>query len=278
MKKRRSEKGYFVTEAVLREGYPGVHVESSFRIRPGSYVLVSFPENRKEVLKTVSFSLPLPLKPGTLPRVLRPANPKEIRQYREALKFEEKAEAYCRQFVEELGLQMKLTRVERFFDRSKVIFYYTAEGRIDFRELVKQLVRALRTRIEMRQIGVRNEAGLHGGLGCCGREICCAAFLQEFAPVSIKMAKEQSLPLDPNKISGLCGRLLCCLLYEYRVYEELSQSLPKIGRKIQTPVGTCRVVRYNIFRNTVVLENQEEQEVEISTEELKEILSAGGEN
>lgn len=278
MKKRRSEKGYFVTEAVLREGYPGVHVESSFRIRPGSYVLVSFPENRKEVLKTVSFSLPLPLKPGTLPRVLRLANPKEIRQYREALKFEEKAEAYCRQFVEELGLQMKLTRVERFFDRSKVIFYYTAEGRIDFRELVKQLVRALRTRIEMRQIGVRNEAGLHGGLGCCGREICCAAFLQEFAPVSIKMAKEQSLPLDPNKISGLCGRLLCCLLYEYRVYEELSQSLPKIGRKLQTPVGTCRVVRYNIFRNTVVLENQEGQEVEISTEELKEILSAGGEN
>ncbi|OAQ19763.1 Signal peptidase-like protein [Thermosulfurimonas dismutans] len=147
--------------------------------------------------------------------------------------------------------------MERLFDRSKVIFYYTAEGRIDFRELVKQLVRALRTRIKMRQIGVRNEAGLHGGLGCCGREICCAAFLKEFAPVSIKMAKEQSLPLDPNKISGLCGRLLCCLLYEYHIYEELSRSLPKIGKKLQTPVGPCRVVRYNIFRRTIVLENQE---------------------
>ncbi|HIE33014.1 MAG TPA: stage 0 sporulation protein [Thermodesulfobacteriaceae bacterium] len=278
MKKRRSEKAYFVTEAVLREGYPGLHVESSFRIRPGSYVLVSFPEKRKEVLRTVSYSLSLPLKPGTLPRVLRLANRKEIKQFRENLEFEKKAESFCRQFSEELGLEMKLTRVERFFDRSKVIFYYTAEGRIDFRELVKQLVRALRTRIEMRQIGVRNEAGLHGGLGCCGREICCAAFLKEFAPVSIKMAKEQSLPLDPNKISGLCGRLLCCLLYEYHVYEELSRSLPKIGKKLQTPVGPCRVVRYNIFRRTIVLENQEGREVEIPVEELKEILSAGGEN
>jgi len=278
MKHRRSAKGYFVTEAVSREGYPGLHVESSFRIRPGKFVLVSFPEGRKELLKTLSYSIPLPLKPGTLPRVLRLANRKEIKQYWENLEFEKKAEGFCRRFVEELGLEMKLTRVERFFDRSKIIFYYTAEGRIDFRELVKQLVRTLRTRIEMRQIGVRNEAGLHGGLGCCGQEICCAAFLKEFAPVSIKMAKEQSLSLDPNKISGLCGRLLCCLLYEHHIYEELSQSLPKIGKKLETPAGLCRVVRYNIFRSTIVLENQEGREVEIPVEELKEILSSGGRN
>ncbi len=276
MGSQKEEKGYFVTEAVLREGYPGLHVESSFRIRPGTFVLVALNEERKEVLKTVSRSVPLPLKPGSLPRVLRTANRKEIRQYRENLEFEKKAEGYCRQFARELGLEMKLTRVERLFDRSKVIFYYTAEGRIDFRELVKQLVRTLRTRIEMRQIGVRNEAGLHGGLGCCGREICCAAFLKEFAPVSIRMAKEQSLPLDPNKISGLCGRLLCCLLYEHHVYEELSRSLPKIGKKIKTPVGPCRVVRYNIFRRTIVLENQEGREVEIPVEELREILASGG--
>ncbi len=271
----RRKRGYFVTEAVFREGHPGIHVESHFRIRPGSFVLIEL-DGRKELVKTVSLSVPLPLKEGTLPRVLRLANRKEIRQYRENLEFEKKAEAYCKRFAEELGLQMKLTHVERFFDRSKVVFYYTAEGRIDFRELVKQLVRSLRTRIEMRQIGVRNEAGLHGGLGCCGREICCAAFLKEFAPVSIKMAKEQSLPLDPNKISGLCGRLLCCLLYEHHIYEELSRSLPKIGKKVNTPAGPCKVVRYNIFRRTVVLENQQKQEVEIPVEELREILGEGG--
>jgi len=127
--------------------------------------------------------------------------------------------------------------------------------------------------IEMRQIGVRNEAALHGGLACCGRELCCASFLKEFAPVSIRMAKEQSLPLDPEKISGICGRLLCCLLYEHHVYQELSQSLPKLGKKIRTPVGPCRVVRYNIFRQTVVLENQEGREVEIPAEELRRILA-----
>ncbi len=266
---------YYVTEAVFREGFPGIHVESTFPIRPRSYVLVGLSEDRREVLKTLSRSVPLPLEPGTLPRVLRMANRREIRQYRENLEFEKRAEGYCRQFAADLGLEMKLVRVERFFDRSKVVFYYTAEGRIDFRELVKQLVRALRTRIEMRQIGVRNETAMCGGLAACGRELCCAAFLKQFAPISIKMAKEQSLPLDPDKISGLCGRLLCCLLYEYQVYQELSQSLPKIGKKIQTPAGPCRVVRYNIFRQTVVLENQEGREVEIPAEELREILSQG---
>ncbi len=275
-KERSKEKGYYVTEAVFREGHPGIHVESSFPIPVGSWIVVSLPEKRKEVLRTISVSVPLPLKPGTLPAVRRLATKKEIQQYQENLEFEKKAEQLCRQFVKELQLQMKLTHVERFFDRSKVIFYYTAEDRVDFRELVKQLVRALRTRIEMRQIGVRNEAGLHGGLGCCGQEICCAAFLKEFAPVSIRMAKEQSLPLDPNKISGLCGRLLCCLLYEYHVYQELSQGLPKIGKKLKTPVGPCKVVRYNIFRRTIVLENPEGREMEIPVEELKEILATEG--
>ncbi|MBX6422647.1 regulatory iron-sulfur-containing complex subunit RicT [Thermosulfurimonas sp. F29] len=276
MEENRERSPYYVTEAVFREGYPGIHVESTFPIRPRSYVLVQVEEKRREVLLTVSRSVPLPLAEGTLPRVLRMANRREIRRFRENLEFERKAEGYCRQFAADLGLAMKLVRVERFFDRSKVIFYYTAEGRIDFRELVKQLVRALRTRIEMRQIGVRNETAMCGGLAACGRELCCAAFLKQFAPISIKMAKEQSLPLDPEKISGLCGRLLCCLLYEYQVYQELSQSLPKIGKKIQTPAGPCRVVRYNIFRQTVVLENQEGREVEIPAEELREILSQGG--
>ena len=271
------EEKIYVTEAVFREGFPGIHVESSFLIRPKSFIMVALSKERKEVLQTVSLSVPLPLPSGTLPRVLRVARRNEIRQYRENLQFEKKAEEYCRQFARDLGLEMKLVRVERLFDRSKVIFYYTAEGRIDFRELVKQLVRALRTRIEMRQIGVRNETAMCGGLAACGQELCCSAFIQQFAPVSIRMAKEQSLPLDPEKISGICGRLLCCLLYEYELYQELSQSLPKIGKKIRTPVGPCQVVRYNIFRQTVVLENQEGREVEIPVEELKQILAQGTE-
>ncbi|WP_168719031.1 PSP1 domain-containing protein [Thermosulfurimonas marina] len=271
--RQKTSERIFVTEVVLREGWPGIHVESEGAFPLHTLVLVEFPEGRREVARTVSRSVPLPLPAGRLPRALRKANRSEIRRWQENIKFEEKAEELCRKFAAELGLEMKLTRVERLFDRSKIIFYYTAEGRIDFRELVRQLVRALRTRIEMRQIGVRNEAALHGGLACCGRELCCAAFLKEFAPVSIRMAKEQSLPLDPEKISGVCGRLLCCLLYEHHVYQELSRSLPKLGKRIRTPVGPCRVVRYNIFRQTVVLENQEGREVEIPAEELRQILS-----
>ncbi|RUM88157.1 MAG: stage 0 sporulation protein [Thermodesulfatator sp.] len=269
----QAQERIFVTEVVLREGWPGVHAESEESLPRHTLVLVEFSEGRKEVARTLSYSVPLPLPAGRLPKILRKAHRREIRQWQENIEFEKKAERFCRQFAQELGLKMKLTRVERLFDRSKVIFYYTAEGRIDFRELVRQLVRALRTRIEMRQIGVRNETALHGGLACCGRELCCAAFLRKFSPISIRMAKEQSLSLDPEKISGVCGRLLCCLLYEHHVYQELSRSLPKLGKKIRTPVGPCRVVRYNIFRQTVVLENQEGREVEIPAEELRQILA-----
>ncbi|OAG28323.1 PSP1 domain-containing protein [Thermodesulfatator autotrophicus] len=273
--KNNKNKELQIIELILREGYAGFHaVTQGLAIKPGDFVLVEFPE-QKEVAKVVSLPVSIPISQEAidgLPRVKRLATSKEIEKYRENLAFEEKAWSICEQLAEEQGLEMKLVRVERLFDRSKVIFYYTADGRIDFRQLVKDLVRALRTRIEMRQIGVRHEAGMVGGIGCCGREICCATFLKKFDPVSIKIAKEQSLPLDPVKISGICGRLLCCLLFEHNVYAELSASLPKIGKKVSLEEVEGRVVRYNIFRESVTIETGEGEEIEIAIDNFKKEL------
>jgi cell fate regulator YaaT (PSP1 superfamily) len=141
--------------------------------------------------------------------------------------------------------------------------YFTADGRVDFRDLVKDLVQKFRTRIEMRQIGVRHQAKMVGGLGTCGRHLCCTSFLSGFAPVSIKMAKEQNLSLNPSKISGMCGRLMCCLAYEFDHYEKAKKDLPKVGKKVNTPYGMAKVIRQNIFREklTVLLESGEEKEI-----------------
>ena len=140
--------------------------------------------------------------------------------------------------ISRLGLDMKLVDVEMTFDRNKLIFYFTSDGRVDFRELVKELAAVFRMRIELRQIGVRDEAKMLNGIGICGRPLCCATFLGDFQPVSIKMAKEQNLSLNPTKISGICGRLMCCLKYEEDVYEELNKKLPRVGDIISTPDGT----------------------------------------
>ena len=148
----------------------------------------------------------------------------------------------CEQKIEEHGLEMKLIDVEYTFDNNKVIFYFTADGRVDFRELVKDLASIFKTRIELRQIGVRDEAKMIGGIGPCGKITCCKQFLGEFEPVSIKMAKEQSLSLNPSKISGLCGRLMCCLKYEHDNYEELLEKMPEVGAIVQTKEGKGTIV------------------------------------
>ncbi len=163
---------------------------------------------------------------------------------------------------------MKLVRVECFFDGSKIIFYFTADGRVDFRELVKDLVHRFHTRIEMRQIGVRNEAKMIGGLGPCGRELCCASFLPDFAAVSVKMAKEQNLPLNPTKISGICGRLMCCLTYEYETYQQLKKDFPKMGKTIMSPLGPVKVLRQNVMEGTILVETAEREEKIIKVSEL----------
>ncbi|HAE91414.1 PSP1 domain-containing protein [Tissierella praeacuta] len=177
-----------------------------------------------------------------LKRVIRVALDEDFDIHRENKKKANEAIAICQQKVEEHGLSMKLVDVEYTFDNNKVIFYFTADGRVDFRELVKDLAAIFKTRIELRQIGVRDEAKMVGGIGPCGKVVCCGQFLGEFEPVSIKMAKEQSLSLNPTKISGLCGRLMCCLKYEHEVYEELLVKMPQIGAIVITPEGRGTVV------------------------------------
>lgn len=177
-----------------------------------------------------------------LKKVIRVALDEDFDIHRENKRKAKEALIICQQKVEEHKLSMKLVDVEYTFDNNKVIFYFTADGRVDFRELVKDLAAIFRTRIELRQIGVRDEAKMVGGIGPCGKVLCCGQFLGEFEPVSIKMAKEQSLSLNPTKISGLCGRLMCCLKYEHNVYEELLEKMPHVGDIIITPEGKGTVV------------------------------------
>jgi cell fate regulator YaaT (PSP1 superfamily) len=163
---------------------------------------------------------------------------------------------------------MKLVKTEVLLDRSKIIFYFTAEKRVDFRELVKDLATQFRLRIEMKQIGVRDEAKMICGAGGCGKELCCAQFMNRFELVSVKMAKEQNLALNPTKISGVCGRLMCCLAYEYPTYMELKKNLPKVGKHITTPSGKGKVIRQNVLSQTVTLELEEGGEITIHGSEI----------
>jgi len=170
----------------------------------------------------------------------------------------------CLKKIEEHKLDMKLVQAEYSFDRTKIIFYFTASGRVDFRELVKDLAKIFKARIELRQIGVRDEARLFGGFGSCGRELCCAKFLKDFEPVTIKMAKEEGLPLNPPKISGLCGRLMCCLSFEYETYKMLSKGLPREGEKINTEKGKGKVIAVNVFKRSATVELEDGTMMEIS--------------
>jgi cell fate regulator YaaT (PSP1 superfamily) len=181
------------------------------------------------------------------------------------------AREYCRKCVAGHGLEMKLVDVETLFDRSKLIFYFTAPSRIDFRELVKDLVRRYHTRIELRQIGVRHETQMLGALGNCGMVCCCRRYLRTFTPVTIKAAKEQNLFLNPAKISGVCGRLLCCLSYEQENYDAFYRACPKLGKRYQTDRGTMRALRGNVFRNSVVALPDGGQEVEFTLEEWQNL-------
>jgi cell fate regulator YaaT (PSP1 superfamily) len=199
----------------------------------------------------------------SLPKVKRLANMQDLEVYEHHMRLEGEIYSFCYERIREKSLPMNLVSVDRLFDGSKVMVYFTSEGRVDFRELVKELVQRFRTRIEMRQIGVRHQAKMVGGLGNCGRQICCTGFLTNFDPVSIKMAKEQNLSLNPSKISGMCGRLMCCLSYEYGYYEEAKKGIPKVGKKIKTVHGEGKIIRQNVLtrRLTVLLESGNEQEV-----------------
>ena len=210
-----------------------------------------------------------PLKP-----VIRIATQDDIRKEEKNREKEKEAFGICLEKIRKHGLEMKLIDAEYTFDNNKVLFYFTADGRIDFRELVKDLASVFRTRIELRQIGVRDETKIRGGIGICGRPLCCNTYLSEFAPVSIKMAKEQNLSLNPSKISGVCGRLMCCLTNEEETYEELNSRLPSNGDHVTTPEGLKGDVQsVNVLRQQVkvivTLDNDEKEIREYKASELR---------
>ncbi len=175
----------------------------------------------------------------------------------------EEGRGVCLDKIRQHSLPMKLVDVEYSFDRSKIIFYFTSDGRVDFRDLVKDLARHFRSRIELRQIGVRDEAKMVGGLGSCGRPLCCTKFLKDFEPINIRMAKDQRLSLNPNKISGICGRLLCCLRFEHTTYVELSRNLPRLGAPVSTPMGAGRIVDHEVLGQKVKVLLEDGREVKL---------------
>ena len=206
---------------------------------------------------------------GQLKGILRRAEPWDLLQMQHFRDREEQALEKCRQKIAEYGLPMKVIKAEYNFDGSRLVFYFTAEKRVDFRKLVKELAKTFRSRIELKQVGVRDEAKLVGDLGRCGRPLCCASHLCEFNPVSIRMAKQQDLPLSPMEISGICGRLLCCLAYENDYYAEVKKRLPKVGDVVVTQLGSGKVTGINVLKETLSVELDSEATIEVTVEELK---------
>lgn len=205
---------------------------------------------------------------AALKKVYRLVNDKDFDQHRKNLEQEKAAHAYCLECIEKLRLKMNLVSVESLFEGTKLTFYYTAHERVDFRELVKMLVKAYKVRIEMRQIGVRNRAKMAGGLGKCGQELCCCAFMNEFQPVSVRMAKEQGMSLNPSKISGLCGRLMCCLAFEHETYCHLKSKFPDCGKMVRFKTGSGKVVRQNVLKGSVTIQIDAEHDLDVNLDEI----------
>ena len=205
---------------------------------------------------------------GKLKPVVRKAEAEDIERAQEFRSKEEEALIECGKLIAKLGLPMKLLSAEYNLDGSRLTLFFSAAERVDFRELVRQLTNRFKIRVELRQVGPRDEAKLIGGFGRCGRPLCCMSFLSEFAPVSIKMAKEQDLPLSPMKISGVCGRLLCCLVYESEQYHIMKEKLPKEGQRVSTPMGVAKVVGGNPLKETVLVELESRATVELPVSEV----------
>lgn len=246
--KRAGKIYYFAPGYQVFETGQNVVVETARGVELGELVIPNRQVSEDEIIA--------PLKP-----VLRVATNDDLCRHDDNKKLAEEAGHIFEQKVAECGLEMVLSGTEYTLDRNKLIFYFTADGRIDFRELVRELASVFKTRIELRQIGVRDEAKSLGGLGCCGRPLCCASWLGDFQSVSIKMAKDQNLSLNPTKISGICGRLFCCLNYEHKTYEEMIAILPNVGSIVKTPDGKGKVV-----------------DVFVLTEELRVLIEAPGDS
>jgi cell fate regulator YaaT (PSP1 superfamily) len=242
---------YFATHTLPLQVGEKCVVETVLGLELGEVVKPPFPIGEKDDLKPV----------------IRKAQEIDLVQWQVNKEKEKDAFRMARSMVAQSELPMKLLRAHYTLDRGKLIFYFVSEERIDFRQLVKELAGVFRTRIEMRQIGVRDEARMFGGCGMCGRELCCSTFLLDFDPISIKMAKEQNLVLNSAKISGMCGRLMCCLSFEYYLYQKLLYKLPRKESKILTPFGLAKVVEVNVFKDSISLRLEDGREIEINEEE-----------
>ncbi|MGH7934308.1 MAG: PSP1 domain-containing protein [Candidatus Binataceae bacterium] len=195
---------------------------------------------------------------NTIKPVLRLADDRDLRIEEDTLSRETTAQRLCVDRIRERGLAMKLIKVDYTYDGRKAIFYFTAENRVDFREIVRDLANTLRVRVEMKQIGARDETKVTGGLGPCGRELCCSSWLRDFEAVTVKMARDQGLALNPSRLAGMCGRLKCCLRYEYATYVELKRNLPAAGKWVESVKGNGKVVRQNILKQTVLIQREED--------------------
>ncbi len=253
--KRAGKVYYFAPAGIELEVNDYVIVETTRGLELGQVVI-----SPKQVLASAVGS---PLKP-----VVRKAEPEDVKRAQELEAKEREALAECSELVGKLRLAMKMLSAEYNLDGSRLTFYFSAAERVDFRELVRELSSRFKVRVELRQVGPRDEAKLMGGFGRCGRPLCCASFLSEFAPVSIRMAKEQDLSLNPMKISGVCGRLMCCLGYESEQYRMMKENLPKNGRRVSTAMGPAKVVRSNPLKQTVLVELESEVTVELPLSEI----------
>ncbi|MGM0445841.1 MAG: PSP1 domain-containing protein [Bacillota bacterium] len=257
--KRAGKIYYFDPDNIEVENGDQVIVETSRGIEMGEVVVEKKKVEKKEIVS--------PLK-----KVIRKATLKDKDKNEENKRLEDEAYDIALKKIKEHKLPMKLIDVEYTFDHNKVIFYFTADGRVDFRELVKDLARVFKTRIELRQIGVRDEAKMIGGLGPCGRRICCDTFLRDFDPISIQLAKDQELALNPAKISGLCGRLMCCLKYENEYYQEITKTMPNIGDKVTLSNGSkAEVVDRNLIEQIVKLKNKDGDVMKYKLEEIQKM-------
>lgn len=223
-------------------------------LRVGTQVIVDTPDGPK-MGQVVSNKIINIRKDDTFapPKILRIANENDLTREKNKEERERNSSQFCWELIDKLNLPMNLSRVVYFEEMNKSIFYFTAEGRIDFRELVKQLAAKLRHRIEMRQVGVRDEAKAITGHGICGESLCCSTFMPEFTPVTIRMAKDQGLALNPSKISGVCGRLMCCLQFEHDLYRKMIKELPNVGKVINTPEGSGKVIKNDILKQVVTV-------------------------
>jgi cell fate regulator YaaT (PSP1 superfamily) len=242
-----------------------VELEAVDDIRVGDYVISEL--DKGTCLGTV-VSEPADTTREGLARIVRKATEQEVKDHALLKESESYAFDFCKRKIAEMALPMKLLSTEYLFGGTKLLFYFISENRVDFRELVKELAKEFKIRIELRQVGVRDEAKIVGGLGNCGNAVCCRRFLNNFSIVSIKMVKEQGLALNPSKISGICGRLMCCLAYEYETYLYLKKNFPRIGKRVRTPQGEGKVVKHNALNATVSVQLDEGKEISLALKDV----------